>query len=233
MKPALWLLATLAVMAESQAATHPCESMGCIDAVVVGVTDGDTVTLLVDGARGPEQSRLRLTEIDTPERGQPWGTRARRALADKVFQRRVRVASEGEDRYGRLLGRIYVEGRDVNREMVQEGHAWVYRRYSSDIWLLEDERAAKDAGVGLWSLPATDQVPPWEWRRGGRRSTGDAVAAIPTNAVSGNESFLCGAKTYCREMASCEEAQFHLRQCGLVRLDGDGDDTPCESLCVH
>ena len=204
----------------------PCDTASCLDALVVGIQDGDTVTLLVEKDGRPSQTRLRLTEIDTPERAQPWGTRARQALADKVFRRQVQVLSSGEDRYGRLLGRVYVEGRDINREMVREGHAWAYRQYLSDKSLLEDERFARDAGIGLWSLPQSQNVPPWEWRRNGRQARATALASAPPAA-----SFACGRKTYCREMASCDEARFYLEQCGLSRLDGDGDGVPCEQLC--
>ena len=224
MKHLKWLLAPLLALVSWNAASHPCDVVHCVDARVVGITDGDTVTVLGDFSGGDPQKRLRLTEIDTPERGQPWSARARQALADKVFQRQVRVASQGEDRYGRLLGRIYLGDRDINREMVREGHAWVYRQYSSDIWLLQDEKAARDGRAGLWSLP--DPEPPWEWRRNGGRNHTVSVAAMSPDA-----SFTCGAKAYCREMASCEEARFFLRQCGLTRLDGDGDGLPCERIC--
>ena len=203
-----------------------CDGASCLDAEVVGIADGDTVTLLVEKAGRPSQTRLRLTEIDTPERGQPWGTRARQALADKVFRQQVRVLSEGEDRYGRLLGKIYLDGRDINREMVREGHAWAYRQYLSDESLLDDERRARQAGAGLWSLPQAQHVPPWQWRRGTRVANTPATASAPPAA-----SFACGQKTYCREMASCDEARFYLTQCGLTRLDGDGDGVPCEQLC--
>ena len=223
----IWrLLLPLLPLAAGQALAHPCDTAYCVDALVVGLSDGDTVTVLGDFSGTREQRRLRLTEIDTPERGQPWGTRSRQALADKVFQRQVRIASEGEDRYGRLLGRIYLGDRDINREMIREGHAWVYRQYSSDIFLLEDERLAQEQRAGLWSLPDAERVPPWEWRRGKRRPAPAQVGASPATA-----SFRCGGKTYCREMSSCEEARFFLRQCGMTRLDGDGDGIPCERLC--
>lgn len=205
---------------------EPCDTASCLDAVVVGIADGDTVTLLVEKAGRPSQERLRLTEIDTPERAQPWGTRARQALADKVFRHQVRVLPEGRDRYDRLLGKIYLDGRDINREMVREGHAWAYRQYLSDESLLEDERHARKAGAGLWSLPQAQHVPPWEWRRGERQANAPAVASSRPTA-----SFACGRKTYCREMASCDEARFYLNKCGLSRLDGDGDGVPCEQIC--
>lgn len=225
-----WRVFALALGASVAYAAHadPCDAVFCLDVVVVGVADGDTVTVF-DRERWA-QSRVRLSAIDTPERGQPWGTRARQALADKVFRRDVRVAPEGEDRYDRMLGRLYVENRDINREMVREGHAWVYRRYSLDARLLADERAAREGRRGLWSLPESETVPPWEWRRGARRP-GAGGAEQPALAVGASVPPTCGTKTVCREMSSCEEARFFLGRCGLTRLDGDGDGVPCERLC--
>ena len=220
------LLPTCFALLASGVVAAPCDTAVCLDALVVGITDGDTVTLLLDDDERPLQARLRLTEIDTPERAQPWGTRARQALAEKVFRQRVRIAFAGEDRYGRMLGKIYLGGRDINREMVREGHAWAYRKYLSDDSLLEDERRARLSGAGLWSLPQAQHVPPWEWRRGGGRTSAALLASVPPTAA-----FACGQKSYCREMASCDEARYYLDQCGLSRLDGDGDGVPCEQLC--
>ena len=223
-----WPALLLVALGASTADGHPCDSVFCLDAVVVGVADGDTVTVLDPARRA--QHKVRLTDIDTPERGQPWGGRARQALADKVFRRQVRVASRGQDRYGRVLGRLYLGSRDINREMVRDGHAWVYRQYSSDAGLLEDERAARRGSRGLWSLPEAGRVPPWDWRRGARGR--DARARTVRSAAAGVFApAACGTKTYCREMSSCAEARFFLTRCGLTRLDGDGDGVPCERLC--
>jgi endonuclease YncB( thermonuclease family) len=126
---------------------------------VVSIADGDTLTLLVDRS----EHRIRLSEIDTPERGQDWSRRAREALTEKVGGEHVRVEVETVDRYGRSVGKIWLDSRDINREMVSEGHAWVYRKYLRDPTLLQDEAGARNAAVGLWTLP--DPVPPWEWRR--------------------------------------------------------------------
>jgi len=128
---------------------------------VVGIVDGDTLTLLVDQT----PHKIRLAAIDCPEAGQPWGSRARQALADKVFRKQVVVEVIDKDRYGRLVGTVRLDGRDINREMVSEGHAWAYRQYLHDNSLLELEAEAKSAGIGLWSL--AEAVPPWQWRRGG------------------------------------------------------------------
>ena len=233
------LASTVIFLLAAHASAQTCIAPSCFHADVVAVADGDTVTVLRQTSAGPRQVRVRLTEIDAPERGQPWGTRARQALADKVFRQTVQVAASGEDRYGRLLARLYVAdgdrltGRDVNRDMVREGHAWVYRRYATENWL-PDEAAARDSGLGLWSLGVGASVPPWEWRRGERRRKVAAIdpdpIANPATAAN-RESFSCGAKRYCREMASCAEARFHLATCGVHTLDGDRDGQPCEKLC--
>lgn len=227
----LALAATLLLATSATAQT--CAAPSCFDAPVVAVADGDTVTVLRQTAAGPRQVRVRLTEIDAPERGQPWGARAHQALADKVFGRTVQVAADGEDRYGRLLARLYVAdddtlaGRDVNREMVREGHAWVYRRYATENWL-PDETAARQSGIGLWSASGGAPVAPWEWRSGERNRKVATIGNVPAaKAVP----FSCGAKRYCREMTSCAEARFHLETCGVRTLDGDRDGLPCETLC--
>ena len=128
---------------------------------VVGITDGDTLTLLESGNR---QVKVRLAEIDTPERRQPYGDRARQALSDLAFGKAARVAVVDTDRYGRTVGRVRVDGHDVNAEMVRLGAAWVYRQYSHDPELLVLEDAARAARRGLWALPEADRMPPWEWR---------------------------------------------------------------------
>ncbi len=71
-----------------------------------------------------------------------------------------------KDRYGRIVGRVYLGEKDVNRELVAQGYAWVYRKYSDDAELLELEAEAKKKGLGLWA--DTNPIPPWEWRRGRR-----------------------------------------------------------------
>ena len=189
---------------------------------VVSISDGDTFTLLT---HDKQQIKVRLSEIDTPEKAQPFGTRAQQALSTLIFSKDVRVVREDTDRYGRLVGHVYVDGTHVNRKMVQEGMAWVYRQYNKDKSLLQDEQEAREAGRGLWSLPSTEQVPPWEWRKGSRN------AITRKEPIENKSEFNCGTKRYCKEMSSCEEARYYLKNCGLTRLDGDGDGVPCEALC--
>lgn len=192
---------------------------------VVGISDGDTLTLLTAEKR---QVKVRLAEIDTPESRQPWGSRARQALSDFAFGKTVRVEVADTDRYGRTVGRVHVGGLDVNAELVRQGHAWVYRQYSRDPSLLKLEAEAKAAGRGLWSLPEAQRTPPWEWRHG-KRSSQRTPTVTPT--LGATPAGHCGSKRTCGQMASCEEARFYLQQCGLSRLDSDGDGVPCEVLC--
>ncbi|MBL6081928.1 thermonuclease family protein [Belnapia sp. T18] len=199
---------------------------------VVGLADGDTLTLLTAERR---QVRVRLSEIDTPESRQPYGTRAQHILSGLVFGKDVRVVVQDTDRYGRTVGRVYAGPLDVNAEMVRQGAAWVYRQYSRDPELLRIETEAKAGRRGLWSLPEAERTPPWEWRaakRGGRPDhIAEAPAAPTRSAPAASSGFTCGGKQYCREMTSCAEARFYLQQCGLTRLDGDRDGVPCETLC--
>lgn len=126
---------------------------------VVAILDGDTIDVLVN--RQPV--RVRLAQIDAPERRQAFGTRSRQALAEQVFRQTVRVDEIGHDRYGRVIGTIYVGNVDVNAQMVREGMAWVYRQYAKDRGLYELERLAKESKRGLWIDP--EPVAPWAYRR--------------------------------------------------------------------
>ena len=194
---------------------------------VVGVTDGDTLTLLVDR----REVKVRLAQIDAPEMGQPHGVRAKRALSDLAFGHEARVTVVDVDKYGRTVGEVVVDGRNVNTELVRQGHAWAYTRYarSTDIIGVEDE--ARAAQRGLWQLPESQRDAPWVWRherRGPARSGGGSTARPEATQPS---EWRCGAKRTCGQMGSCAEARFHHETCGLSRLDGDRDGVPCEKLC--
>lgn len=192
---------------------------------VVGVTDGDTISVL----RGGRAVKVRLEAIDAPEKGQDFSNVARRYLSSMVFEKDVRVVVSGRDRYGRLLGRVFVDGEDVSLAMVSVGLAWHYKQFSSEEKLAVAEQEARSAMLGLWSQPAT---PPWEWRAGAKiPSLPPRAASPPLAPTTLLAPDTCGEKRFCREMRSCAEAEFYLRQCGLTRLDGDNDGIPCESLC--
>lgn len=131
---------------------------------VVAVADGDTLTVLDAGQR---QHRVRLAEIDAPEKRQPFGQRAKQSLSDICFARVAVVADSGRDRYGRIVGRVRCAGMDANAEQVRRGMAWVYERYARDpdLWRLQED--ARTARRGLWADVAP--VPPWQWRAQRRR----------------------------------------------------------------
>jgi len=128
---------------------------------VVSVHDGDTVRALDPDKR---EHKVRLHGIDAPEVGQAFGTKSRDGLRTLVMGKAVTVDHRGEDRYGRTLARLEVDGRDVNREMVAAGLAWHYVRYSDDALLAAAEVEAREARRGLWA--DREPVPPWEWRAG-------------------------------------------------------------------
>lgn len=197
------------------------EPHAVFEARVVKISDGDTISVQIEGK---DSQKVRLLGIDTPERDQPYARESRQELVKLVSGREVRLETEGADAYGRLLARVYCEAVDVNAELVRLGAAWVYRKYSDDAKLLALEREARAAKRGLWALPASERVPPWEWRHRG-------ASVAPTEKSSKAAPFRCGSKTYCREMESCAEARFYLTRCGLTRIDGDSDGVPFSSLC--
>jgi len=133
---------------------------GKFQARVVGIQDGDTITVLV----GQQQVRVRLHGIDCPERGQPYFRRARAYTASRVFGKEVTVEVVDRDRYGRLVARVYTpEGEELNRALVREGLAWWYQNYAPGDQELERLQAeARAERRGLWSQP--HPVIPWEWR---------------------------------------------------------------------
>lgn len=106
--------------------------------------------------------KVRLVGIDAPEIGQPFGSVARDRLRSLVMGQVVNVRSDGQDRYGRTLGTIEVAGVNVNRQLVADGMAWHYTKYSHDPALAAAERDAREAKRGLWK--DSKPVPPWEWR---------------------------------------------------------------------
>ena len=210
-------------MAFAVLSSPPCLADGVLEGRVVRVVDGDTIEVLA----GETTTRVRLAGIDTPERGQPWASHSRRALSERVAGKSVRVIEVAVDRFGRTVGEVYADDRCVGCELVRDGHAWVYRRFSDDPVLLELEADARAAGRGLWSLPESQRTPPWEWRR--QHPWRPDSAGKPRS--ESRAGFDCGTPRSCREMTSCDEARFYFDECGLDRLDGDADGVPCEKLC--
>ncbi|WP_435626419.1 thermonuclease family protein [Candidatus Ferrigenium straubiae] len=130
---------------------------------VVGVADGDTITVLDENKI---QHKVRLAEIDAPEKAQAFGNKSKQALSALVFDKQVSVVEQGQDRYKRTIGRVYQGDVDVSAEQVKQGMAWVYRKYSKDKTLLPLEDEAKSQRLGLWA--DSNPTPPWEWRHSKR-----------------------------------------------------------------
>jgi endonuclease YncB( thermonuclease family) len=127
---------------------------------VVQIADGDTITIL---KADDTQEMICLAAIDAPERDQPYGTRAKDALALLIAGRPVKIEAAELDRDGRTVATVWMVDMNVNTEMLRQGYAWVNRKYSQDHALLVIEAEARAARRGLWADP--DPVPPWEWRR--------------------------------------------------------------------
>ncbi|MCO6486496.1 MAG: thermonuclease family protein [Saprospiraceae bacterium] len=132
---------------------------------VVSITDGDTFDVL----NGREKTRIRLEGIDCPEKKQPFGQRARQSLSELCFRQSVRVEETGRDRNRRVIARVYLEdGRCINHEMLRQGMAWHFTRYSEDPEYAALERRARSLRTGLWADP--HPVAPWDWRTRKRKA---------------------------------------------------------------
>lgn len=135
---------------------------------VVSISEGDTFTCLTTANK---RLRVRLAEIDAPERKQPYGAEAKQALTELVFEKQIVLHVQELDRYGRTLARAYVDGHDVNYTLVEQGAAWAYTKQLKDQRLKDAETLARNMGKGLWRLPTESIVAPWDWRYAGRITT--------------------------------------------------------------
>jgi micrococcal nuclease len=153
--------------------------------IVVGVSDGDTLTARCHSSTdAPVQMlKVRLAEVDAPEQHQPFGTRSRENLASICFRQSAEVrpiaATGGLDRYGRTVAHVRCKGIDVNTEQVRAGMAWVFDRYATDRRLYALQDAARTAHRGLWA--DAHPVAPWEWRKVGRADR--MLSSIPPEGV--------------------------------------------------
>ena len=136
-----------------------------ITGLVVGVSDGDTITVL---DANKVQHKIRLAGIDAPEKKQAFGNRSKESLSALAFDKTVNVETDKQDRYGRQVGKVLVNGQDVNLVQVERGMAWFYRQYQreqspNDRRLYEAaEDAARADKRGLWR--DAEPLPPWEFR---------------------------------------------------------------------
>jgi endonuclease YncB( thermonuclease family) len=195
------------------------------NAKIIAVLDGDTVLI----KRSSGLVKIRLAEIDAPEKAQAFGETSKRSLSDMVMGKQVKIVSQTMDQYGRMVAHLSVDGLDVNAEQIHRGMAWEYSNFHSNKALIALQHEAMKAPRGLWAQ--SNPTPPWEWRKLHPSTQPGEGAASATDHVATLDAS-CGKKKHCSDMSSCEEAKHYLTQCGVKSLDRDGDGTPCESLCA-
>lgn len=159
----LFISATLVAVSASRNHTNYSDPAKVITGKVIRVADGDTLTIL--NAEN-KQIKIRLYGIDAPEKAQDFGNKSREKLAILVAGKDIAVTVLDIDRYGRSVGRINIEGREVAEEMLKAGMVWVYTSYCEipecKQWK-QLETQAKTAKIGLWSNPTAQE--PWLWRK--------------------------------------------------------------------
>lgn len=128
---------------------------------IIGVKDGDTFVLLIDG----KEQTVRLAHIDCPEKKQPFGSKAKQFASNQYFGKYVTLIHNNKyDRNKRLIAELILpDSRNVNKEMVKHGFAWHYKKYSGDDEYAQLEIAARANKTGLWSDP--EPTAPWNWRK--------------------------------------------------------------------
>ena len=127
---------------------------------VIAVSDGDTIKLLT---QDKVTHKIRLLDIDAPEKKQPFGNKSRDNLASYIAGEIITVKYKSKDKYGRILGTIYFENLDINLQQIKNGYAWVYKQYSKNQTYYQEEQKAKDLKKGLWI--AKEPLAPWEYRK--------------------------------------------------------------------
>ena len=127
---------------------------------VVKVSDGDTVTILTSDKT---QHKIRLNDIDAPEKKQAFGNKSKDNLAKYIAGKTVTVEYQKKDKYKRILGTIYYNNTDINLQQVKDGYAWVYKKYSNNQTYYKEETKAKESKKGLWA--EKNPIAPWEFRK--------------------------------------------------------------------
>jgi endonuclease YncB( thermonuclease family) len=191
---------------------------------VVSVADGDTVTVLTEGK---SQLKVRLYGIDCPEKAQAFGTKAKQYTASLVSGKQVEVEAIDQDRYGRTVGIVFVQGLNVNEAILKAGYAWVYTRYCRKSFCSNWQKVQEQAQaghIGLWSDP--NPTPPWVYRPGSK-SGATKKQAQSAGVYHGNTSSHVFHKSGCRyyDCKNCtmnfptREAAIHAgyRPCGSCK----------------
>ena len=133
---------------------------------VVGVSDGDTITVLDSGNN---QHKIRLSGIDAPEKKQAFGNASKRSLSNMIFNEQVQIDWNKEDRYGRKVGKVIYSEKDINLEQVKLGMAWYFKKYKGElsqtdrISYFQAQQNAKSNKIGLWL--ENQPIAPWDYRK--------------------------------------------------------------------
>jgi endonuclease YncB( thermonuclease family) len=179
---------------------------------IVGITDGDTVTILTSDNR---TLKVRLEGIDAPEKAQSCGMRSKQYLSALIYGKTVGCSSQKRDRYGRLIAKITSDGVDINRQMISSGNAWHYKKYESEqlpadrVSYSQGEQVARANKTGLWN--DCDQTPPWEFRK-------NKFLAEFTNTYEGDLGRQISAPYYFPAAGSSSGGSIHVK--GYYRKDG-------------
>jgi micrococcal nuclease len=153
------LFLSLLGIATAQSAERKAAPATVLAGKVVRVIDGDTIDVLLSSGR----IRVRLHGVDAPEREQSRGASATAWLEQQLRDQQVHLEPVSQDQYDRMVAVVHLKNRNINQELVKNGHAWAYRHYlrRGDTELCSLEERARLAGAGLW---ATTAHPPWEFR---------------------------------------------------------------------
>lgn len=151
----------MSVLASSLVVAAPKVALAQWDAVVVGITDGDTITVLTPNN---DEVKIRLYGVDAPERKQDFGTRSREFLASLIFGQTVTVAPYGKDLYGRTIAKIFFNGRDIGLTCIEYGYCWWYEAYAKkEVQYKKAQEKAHKQELGLWAGPKP--IAPWKFRK--------------------------------------------------------------------
>ncbi|MCC9135444.1 thermonuclease family protein [Pontibacter silvestris] len=202
---------------------------------VVAIKDGDTIELLQNG----QPVTVRLYGVDTPEKNQDYGQRAKQFTSDLVFSKSVRLIAHNKDRYGRTVGTIILpDGRSLNEELVRNGYAWHYKAYSTDQNLANLEVDARRFKRGLWQDP--NPTAPWDFRKNKRSgdslSTTSTMAKAPVPAGATKRAvYLCNSsgsavyhvKVNCSVLKRCKAEVLTVTEAEAIRQYGRRADKTC------